>query len=175
MISYKITTDSIVNQKTDSYIFMISKDALTDETVWNSTSEMFQKFIAEYIPDFKTIVKKQKFIGKIGQVCMIPIRIGDQLVHCIFTGVTKGDSIENYRRGLGHAIKTAANCGHISVALQVIPAKAETLFGAEKLSQGYNLGTNADKGDNGKCGEGTCADDEGKDKQGKCGNGKCGS
>ena len=47
----------------------------------------------------------------------------------------------------------------------------ENPFGLAKLSEGYMV---AEKGAEGKCGEGKCGGEKAKAKEGKCGEGKCG-
>jgi uncharacterized low-complexity protein len=64
----------------------------------------------------------------------------------------------------------------LSVSATTVTA-AENPFSAQTLSAGYQVADNhAEKGADGKCGEGKCGAEKAKKmKDGKCGEGKCGA
>ncbi len=126
MITCKVTSNPILDQKADCYAFTIEEGFAAAQF-----SKLFEELTKKYLPDLLMIMKQRKFTGKLMDTLVLPMNIKDKIVYCIFVGVGKHDAetrIENYRRAIGHTLKQVMACRGESVALHLMSAR---LFGVK--------------------------------------------
>ncbi len=128
MISYSLSTKSLLTQEADAYVLFLPEGF--------SFAKELKAIAKDFVPDLEKILKKHSFTGKAQSSLLVHIQKGDETKSLILLGIgNKADKkMESYRRALGSLVRLAEQQQCTSLALAVPSA---SFFGVtqEELGQ----------------------------------------
>ena len=127
MIDIKLTKKTYWNNQVEGFIVFLTED-------FESAADI-SKIEKDYYPHVKSILRKHKFKGKIGQSFVLTALKEKKLVQFVFVGAGKRDGkwdqeLENFRRAIGEAVNRLKKLDISSSVLQLPKSK---IFKVDRL------------------------------------------
>ena len=129
MLKFTVSSVSLLDQKTNGYVFFLEEDFKFDGQLKDAADRFF--------PHLKNYFNEQKFTGKKGQTLVVQGCNDDGIKHLMFIGLGKKDKeypLELYRRSVALAYRLAER-GKISTYSLVLPVKAQFGFGHQYMAE----------------------------------------
>ncbi len=119
MISFTVSKEPLNQQKAEGYIIICPQDFKFKE---------YGSELVEFYQPLEAILKQRKFTGAAGSCCVVAGVRHNEPVYLIFVGVGSSkkpqeDRLEQYRRAVGSALRTAEGLKITKLALQLPEAE----------------------------------------------------
>lgn len=130
MIKYTVSDKPLLEQKVEGFVYFISEGFSFDAVCG--------KVAKKYFPELKAFMKIRDFTGKKGQTFTLPITQNKKIKHLVFIGLGKKDKVyalEDYRRAVARAVRTAESHKLSSLAFEMPTSKSDFGYDAEFMAQ----------------------------------------